>query len=336
MLSIPVGIVVSSLAMRKYGRKPTLKYCTIPWIIGWLTLSTAQNFWTIFFGSGLVGFSSGVSSSVVLVYDVEVAEPKLRGFFASFLNIFFTGGILIGHFLGTLFFWRTSLALYAIFPTVALIFSFSIPESPNWLIIEGRIDEARENFFWLRGVSPESRNEYSILLEKRHENARKHERGVIKNLLSKKVVEPFFIMTLMFLVSIGSGIYILIYYALDILKTASKTMNSENVLMLINVARVVSGALSSLIIKKLRRKRLYFSSALFTLLFLIGIIASLHYQLPDELLILNFCLYVSAASLGIDPIPWIMIAEVSGIINLKYLAINRMSIHNILFKFDGF
>ncbi len=299
--------------MRKYGRKPVLIYSNIPWIIGWIILATASDFWAVFFGAGLVGFSSGCSNNAVVVYVIEIAEPKLRGFLSSFSNIFFSFGIFAGHLFGILPSWRMSLKAYIIFPAIALLFSFFLPESPNWLIIQGHVEKGKEIFFWLRGISQESEHEYNVLLEKRCENSRKHDRGVMKNLKSRAFFRPFFIMVVMFAVNIGSGIDILVYYAIDILANISKTINIETVLTIINLVRIVASAVSTFLIKKFRRKPLFFLSTTSTFLFLIGTVLSIHFKFSNDniILIISLCLYIGTANLGLVPIPWIMIAEVS-------------------------
>ncbi len=297
--------------MREYGRKPTLIYSNVPWIIGWILLSSANNFWIILLGTVFVGFSSGFNNNAVLVYTIEITEPKLRGFFASFLNVLFSTGIFVGHFLGITFSWRTALGLYAIFPAIALISGFFLPESPNWLIIKGRVEEASTIFTSLRGIGPASQQEYDILLEKRSKNAQKHDRGIIKNIFSEKFVRPCVIMTVMFTIGIGCGIHILVFYAVDVLEQISPTMDTSNVLNIINVVRCTSALLSTILIRRLRRKSLYFFSAFGTILFLIAIILAIHYKLSDQLLVLSLCFYIGMATIGVDQISWIMIAEVS-------------------------
>ncbi len=312
--------------MRKHGRKLTLKYSTIPWIIGWATLSASYDFWTIFIGSGLVGFSSGFNNNAVLVYATEIAEPKLRGFLVSFTQTSFAAGIFIGQLLGVLLQWRIALGLYAIFPALCLFFSFFLQESPNWLMIEGRVEEASKNYFWLRGLTEESQREYYILQEKRSENTTKHKRGLFKNLFSRQFFHPCLIMVVMFGVTVGSGIDMLLFYTMDILEPISRTISPSSILVMIDAMRLMSTAVSSVLIKGQRRKPLFFLSALCTLLFLMGTVASLHYNLSNLLLALNLGLYVGAANIGMVPISWVMIAEVRRkiIINAVVFCIARM------------
>ncbi len=311
VLSTPFGIVIGSAIMRKFGRKPSLMSANIPWIIGWMTLSMASEFWTFFFGSALVGLSQGLCGCAVYVYAVEAAEPRLRGFFTMLTSMFYTVGIFVGHFLGIVFPWRISLGLYSFFPILSLLFGFFLTESPNWLMTEGRVSEAKESFFLLRGINPDSQREFAVLMDKCAENITKNWRCIIKNVLSATFFRPFSVLLVMMVISIGSGTDILIYYGIDILNRMLKTLDSEKVLRLINTVRILTGVLATFLIKKLKRKLLFFLSTFSTLFFLIAIIVSINYKLWDKLIILNICLYIGAANLGIMLIPWIMIAEVS-------------------------
>lgn len=95
------------------------------------------------------GFGMGVTSSTCPVYQAECSKPSVRGklvvvgslsntaafCLSNWMNygLFFSGGALQ---------WRFPLAFQLIFPLVVVSVLPFIPESPRWLLLKDRTDEA--------------------------------------------------------------------------------------------------------------------------------------------------------------------------------------------------
>lgn len=56
--------------------------------------------------------------------------------------------------LGTFLKWRTIAAISTVFPILSITALFFIPESPHWLLVKGRFEEAQKSLAWLRGWAP--------------------------------------------------------------------------------------------------------------------------------------------------------------------------------------
>lgn len=74
-----------------------------------------------------------------------------------FKFIFLT--IMYQFLLGTFFKWRTIAAISATFPLLSITALFFVPESPHWLLLKNRPDDARKSLAWLRGWVPVERIE---------------------------------------------------------------------------------------------------------------------------------------------------------------------------------
>lgn len=297
--------------MAKFGRKPCLLYTNIPWIIGWSFLITATNFWTFILGSVLVGFSSGSMTSVICVYNSEIPQPDLRGFFCGFVNVTFNTGILISHCFGIMFSWRISLALCAIFPILCFIFTLFIPESPNWLILNGNPEKARKIFFNLRGYNDQSHHEFETLLNRRENNVQRIERGTLSNLFSKTFFIPSGILITMFTVQICTGNDLICFYAVDIIQKMSSKIDTEVAILSIDVIRLISTTISCMLIEKYSRRSLFFLSTGSTVFAMMALIGVMHSEQPGIVLTISLCTFMFTMNLGLGPIPWVMIAEVS-------------------------
>ncbi|CAH0307769.1 Inner membrane metabolite transport protein YgcS [Peribacillus sp. Bi96] len=97
----------------------------------------------------LIGFALGGDYAVGSTLLAEFAPRKYRGFLLASLNVLWTVGYvcatIVGYYLGQSGpeSWRWMLASAAIPAFIVLILRIGTPESPQWLISMGRIDEAR-------------------------------------------------------------------------------------------------------------------------------------------------------------------------------------------------
>ena len=81
----------------------------------------------------------------------EITVPSLRGILSSTAGVAVIFGLLTQFLLGTFLKWRTVALVSAVVPVTSFILLFFVPESPYWLIIKNRPEDARKCIAWLRG-----------------------------------------------------------------------------------------------------------------------------------------------------------------------------------------
>ncbi|PNH85142.1 sugar porter family MFS transporter [Arthrobacter sp. AFG20] len=161
---ITEGIVTSSLLFGaaagavgggrladSWGRRKTIILLAILFLVGALSCVFAPNFEVMVVGRVILGLAVGGASSVVPVYLAELAPYEIRGSLAGRNELMIVIGQLAafvvnaiigsvwGEFGGV---WRVMLAVAAV-PAVALFVGMlRMPESPRWLISQGRTQEA--------------------------------------------------------------------------------------------------------------------------------------------------------------------------------------------------
>jgi MFS family permease len=104
-------------------------------------------------GCLLAGVGIGFGIMIAPVYIAEISPAATRGSLSSFPEIFINVGILLGYISNYAFSglsdhinWRVMLAV-GILPTVFIGFALLvIPESPRWLVMQNRTDEAKVSF----------------------------------------------------------------------------------------------------------------------------------------------------------------------------------------------
>lgn len=149
IVSLAGGAVAGRLA-DAIGRRWTMAASACVFLVGALVMGLAPSFFVLMIGRVLAGFGVGLALMVAPVYTAEVAPASCRGSLVSLPEIFINMGILLGYVSNYAFSglpvkiaWRIMLGL-GIVPALSLIVGVVfMPESPRWLVMQSRIDEAR-------------------------------------------------------------------------------------------------------------------------------------------------------------------------------------------------
>ena len=109
-------------------------------------------------------------TSTAPVYCAELAPPKLRGFFVGMNGMGITLGYSLASYMGLAFYydsknpnaqWRGPLGLALIFPVFQLLVIIWAPESPRYLLMKGRTEEARKIVMNIHHVPGDTDQEYA-------------------------------------------------------------------------------------------------------------------------------------------------------------------------------
>ncbi|KAG7286416.1 MFS sugar transporter [Staphylotrichum longicolle] len=153
-----VGSLMSSFIADKYSRKVALQFSCILWIIGSILMTAAQNVAMLCVGRVICGLCVGIASSIVPVYQSEIAPKEIRGRVVSLQQWAITWGILIQYFIqfgaaeGTgggskdpnqpTAAFRIPWGVQMVPAFILFVGLFFFPYSPRWLASKDRWDEA--------------------------------------------------------------------------------------------------------------------------------------------------------------------------------------------------
>lgn len=151
--------------MDNIGRRKTLLITEIPLIIGWATIALATSTHMIYAGRLLTGLGSGMVGAPARVYTSEVTQPHLRGMLTALSSVGLSFGVLFQYTLGAFLPWKILSAVSCLVPTLALVTTFFLPESPNYLIAHQKPEKAFESLAKLRGSSYNIQREVDQLQE---------------------------------------------------------------------------------------------------------------------------------------------------------------------------
>ena len=145
------GAILASGALiglgdKKIGRKSELIFSSLCYLAGTLVEGSSTAFGAIIAGRVLYGVGIGTAMHVAPLYIAETAPDNLRGKLVSLKEAVIVGGIVLGYGAGAVF-GKTSdwhSVFYASLPfEFAMLFgALTVSESPRWLALRGRPDEA--------------------------------------------------------------------------------------------------------------------------------------------------------------------------------------------------
>lgn len=171
-LTATIGMMLAGPLSTLYGRKPVLKVTATLYAISALGSAIAPDFVSLVIARMIGGLGVGASLIIAPMYIAEISPPALRGRMVSFNQLNIVVGISIAFFTNYLILklgqsgsawtqallmdvhqWRWMLGL-ELLPAIAFFaFLFMVPESPRWLIMKNKDDEALSI---LKNVSEES------------------------------------------------------------------------------------------------------------------------------------------------------------------------------------
>ncbi|OWM80848.1 sugar transporter ERD6-like 6 [Punica granatum] len=323
-----VGAIASGQIAEYIGRKGSLMIAAIPNIIGWLAISFAKDSSFLYMGRLLEGFGVGIISYTVPVYIAEIAPQNMRGSLGSVNQLSVTIGIMLAYLLGIFVEWRI-LAVLGILPCTILIPGlFFIPESPRWLAKMGMTEEFESSLQVLRGFDTDISLEVNEIKRAVASSSRRTTIRFVE-LKRRRYWFPLMVGIGLLILQQLSGINGVLFYSSAIFESAGIT-SSNLATFALGVIQVIATAVTTWLVDKTgRRILLIISSAGMTVSLLIvaasfyikGAISdtSTLYTVLSILSLVGVVAMVVAFSLGMGPIPWIIMSEILPI-NIKGLA----------------
>ncbi|RVW26603.1 hypothetical protein VitviT2T_005494 [Vitis vinifera] len=336
-----VGSLAAGRTSDFLGRRYTIVLASIIFLVGSVLMGYAPNYAVLLTGRCTAGIGVGYALMIAPVYSAEISSPKSRGFLTSLPELGISTGILSGY-LANYFMaelplklgWRLMLGIAAV-PSLGLAIGIlKMPESPRWLVMQGRLGDAEKILLRVSNTREEAETRYRDIKiaagidEDCNEDVVKppsntHGGGVWKELL----LRPTPAVRWMLLATIGihffehaTGIEAVMLFSPRILKKAGVTSKDKLLLATVGVGitKLTFMALSTLLIDRVGRRPLLLTSTTGMIVALTGLgfgLTMVEHAKERLFWALNLSLvatytFVAFFNIGVAPVTWVYPAEI--------------------------
>jgi sugar porter (SP) family MFS transporter len=254
LIGTVLGSLIAGFPARRYGRKKSLQIVAVFFIVAAIGCASVSTWALFIFFRVIGGLAVGASSVIAPMYISEIAPAKLRGRLAGSFQLMIVTGIFIAYLTNFAFSgfgadaWRWMLGVMIVPAVLFWIFLLSIPESPRWLILNGREGAALPILIRLGETNVESA--VTLIKESVH--------GVSKErLFQRRFMKPILYAVLLAMFNQLSGINAILYFAPRIFQMAGFDKDHAFLLpVYVGAANLFFTLLAMTMIDKFGRKKL--------------------------------------------------------------------------------
>lgn len=183
--------------------------------------------------------------------------------------------VLIVHTMGSYCSWKTTALVCAAIAVVDFFIVLSSPESPSWLADQGRYDDSKRVFRWLRGNGEEAELrmmiEASIIVRESKQDAStskslamKFKQNVVyfhTTIRKREFYRPIIIMMHIYTIAQWSGVNVMVPYAADLFhRVVSPDANIPLLVITLDSHRIIANIFAVYVIKKIKRRTMWFTT----------------------------------------------------------------------------
>ncbi|XP_068083952.1 facilitated trehalose transporter Tret1 [Anabrus simplex] len=328
------GSLCASPFLQRIGRRKTLMISSPLAVAGWLLITFAYNSEMLLVGRSVIGFCTGIIIPSAQVYVNECSQPQIRGVFGSLPALFMSGGIVISYIMGTWLTWQELAGASAVFPAALLFVLVPLPESPAWLMDRGRVEEADKAIKWLRlqprdptdQIPKEQRQTSVFTVLPDQAGHSEGEKSTMEAFLRRPVMLPFCMSLFLMAFQQLSGIDSVVFYTVDIFRSAGSSINENLCTILVGMVRFVFNIVALFVVDRAGRKPLLQASG-FLMALTMAALGGYFYLLKKDqadqlkfLPLLSLILFMIGYSIGYCTLPYLMMGELLPVRQRSFLS----------------
>lgn len=328
LIGCMVGAAVGGPLGDRFGRKPMLYACAVVFALSGIGSAFAPDLVLYTWSRLLGGIAIGAVSVLSPLYIAEISPEKSRGRLVSLYQLAIVVGILLSFFVNmliqqygagqpsvagesgitswnTAYGWRWMLGVLALPSVVFGLLLIPLPESPRWLMKQGRRAEAEATLVRIGGKVAADREIAQI------EEALGQESGRIGELFRGGFGRAMVIGILLAVFSQFGGINAIMYYGPEIFKTAGaadeQAFLSTVILGLVNLIATF-GAIA--LIDRIGRKTLLIAGVSVQVVALTVVGTLYHMQGNPFVLLGAIILFLIGFAASTGAVTWVIISEI--------------------------
>lgn len=261
----------------------------------------------------IIGVAIGVASFVAPMYLAEISPPRSRGLIVALNQFAITLGILASYVVDYTFEpggrWRWMLGVGVVPALVLFVGMLVMPESPRWLALAGRRDEALDV---LRRVRPPE--QAAAELADIQNTARAH-KGRLNLLLAPPLRRPLVIGVGLAILQQITGINTVIYYAPMIFERAGMPGAAASILatMGVGLGNVLMTMVALTLLDRAGRRPLLLVGEAGMVASLVVLAVGFAHgsgEVTAVVTTVSLVAYVGFFAIGLGPVFWVVISEI--------------------------
>ncbi|XP_024272082.1 solute carrier family 2, facilitated glucose transporter member 6 isoform X1 [Oncorhynchus tshawytscha] len=314
------------------GRKLSIMVSAVPSTVGYIVMGGAQATWMLHLGRFLTGIAGGMTAASIPVYISEISHPKVRGALGSCPQITAVFGALSLYALGLVVPWQWLAVVGEIPALLMLLLLCFMPNSPRYLIICGKQEQACKALEFLRGPDSDFMTEYNRI------ELSISSQGRIRwsDLTTPFYYKPILISIVMRFLQQMTGITPILVYLEPIFHKTDVFLEPKYDAALVGAIRLLSVVIAASLMDKAGRKALLYTSGF--LMFLATLTMNMYSHttpcpsgnvtgtvLPTDLIaqqgeaafntitlipLISTMVFIFGYALGWGPITWLLMSEI--------------------------
>jgi len=308
-----VGSLVGGWPADRFGRKATLLWIGVLYLIGAVGSGLAPNVATFIAARVIGGLGIGISTVVAPMYISEIAPPKHRGRLAGMFQFNIVFGILIAFVSNALLAgvgdnaWRWMLGVAAFPSFLYAVFCFFLPESPRWLL--SRKGDRGAALLVLQRAQPDV-SKAEVEAEADEITAASAEPVSSGHFWTRRLQKPILLAILIAFFNQMSGINAILYFAPRIFELTGLGAKAALLQSVgIGITNLVFTFVGLWLIDRLGRRTLLYIGS-FGYITSLGLVAwaffTEHYSIVPVCI---FC-FIAAHAIGQGAVIWVFISEI--------------------------
>jgi sugar porter (SP) family MFS transporter len=317
MASALYGTVVGSLLggwpADKFGRKATLLWIGILYLVGAIGSALAPNVIAFIAARVVGGLGIGISTVVAPMYISEIAPARYRGRLAGMFQFNIVFGILIAFVSNALLAnvgensWRWMLGVAAFPSLLYAVMCFGLPESPRWLL--SRKGDRDAGMRVLQRIEPEA-SKTEIAREADQIIAASSEEVSSGHFWTSRLRKPILLAILVAFFNQMSGINAILYFAPRIFELTGLGAKAALLQSIgIGITNLVFTFVGLWLIDRLGRRTLLYIGS-FGYIASLGLVAWAFFTSHFSIVPVCIFAFIAAHAVGQGAVIWVLISEI--------------------------
>ncbi len=319
------GTLISGAISSRFGRRKTILVSAVIFIVGSLFCSLSTSPEMLIVARFILGIAVGVASFTAPLYLSEISPQSVRGSLISMYQLMITIGIVLA-FLSDVWLasyatfggmtgghWRIMLGIIALPAAVMFLGVLFLPESPRWLFMKGRKEEAVQVFKGMH-LGPE---EIDLEVSEIEESLKVRQNGFAMFLQNPNFRRAIFLGMGLQTIQQLTGINVVMYYAPHIFKIAGFTTTEEQLwgTVIVGVTNVLATFIAIACVDRLGRKPIMYAGfvVMGLALLTVGYFFKSDIENHPELgypAIFALLMFIVGFAMSAGPIIWVLCSEI--------------------------